>query len=129
MHDTFGESGVVYQTEHGTVVRCRCCGRLELLFGPIALAEQRPFFRRLREVLASLSLDAPGSPPSARPFVVSVDGDKLAFRFTYAEARALRDLLDGADAMLDLDDLVRDALDPGDGDDADGGNGAPGETA
>jgi hypothetical protein len=125
MPDTFGDDGLVFQTDHGRVVRCRCCGRLELLFGPLALAENRSFFARLRDVLGSLSLDDDVPTRSARPFVVSLDGDKLALRFTPAEARALRELLDGAAAMLDLDDLVRETLGLGADDDASEGTGPP----
>lgn len=42
--------------------------------------------------------------------LLSVDGDRLAFRFVRAEARELEELLDGAAAMLDLGEIVDDAL-------------------
>ena len=45
-----------------------------------------------------------------RPVLLSVHGDRLAFQFTRAEARELEELLDGAAAMLDLGEIVDDAL-------------------
>jgi hypothetical protein len=108
----FDDTGLLYQTAHGCMVRCGCCGRLELRFGPIALAEERSFFRRFRRAVCALALDAPEACPArmARAYVVSLGSDKLAFRFTRDEALELRDLLDGAAVMLDLDDLLHDTL-------------------
>ncbi len=119
----FGSTGLLYQTAHGRMVRCACCGRLELRFGPIALAETRPFFRRFRQAVHAFALDQPEACPErmTRAYVVSLGSDKLAFRFTRDEALELRDLLDGAAVMLDLDDLLHDTLyRDADADDADG---------
>jgi hypothetical protein len=49
-----------------------------------------------------------------RPILLSVDGDRLAFRFTREEVRELEELLDGAAAMLELDEMLHETLDSDD---------------
>ncbi|WP_022836828.1 DUF6686 family protein [Salisaeta longa] len=108
------DTSVLFQTEHGTVLRCACCNRIEVVFGNIALAEEPPLFARFHRLVAGLDLDAlcADHPDVSHPVVLSADGDKLAFRFTCDEARALRELLDGAAAMLELEGLLQETLHP-----------------
>lgn len=105
------EASLIYQTQNGKVLRCACCGRLEIHFGNIAIAEPPSRFERLRKIVASIDLDRPASQTdSDRPIMLAVDGVRLSLRFTRAEAAELQELLDGTAAMLELEHLLDDTL-------------------
>jgi F0F1-type ATP synthase beta subunit len=111
MSHSIDDSSLIFRTANGKVLRCACCDRLEVVFGNLAVAQEPPLFRRFRRVVKQLDTDAEAyRADEERPVLLSVDGDRLAFRFTRAEARELEELLDGAAAMLELGDLVDDAL-------------------
>ena len=113
MPHSIDDSSLIFQTPNGRVVRCACCGRLEVAFGNIVLAGDSAGLLRFRRIVAQLDPDAsPERIGHARPFRLSVQGTKLAFRFTHDEAAELRDLLDGAAAMLELECMLDDVLRP-----------------
>jgi len=111
MSHSLNDPSVIFQTPNGKVLRCACCDRLEVVFGNIALAEEPVLFERLRQIVKQLDLDALESRVDGdRPILLSVDGEKLAFRFTRAEAVELHELLDGAAAMLELGTMLDETL-------------------
>ena len=111
MPHSIDDPSLIFRTPNGKVLRCTCCGRLEVVFGNIALAEDPPLFERLRQIVASLDVDVQTSRiDSERPILLSVDGEKLAFRFTREEAIELQELLNGAAAMLELGEMLDDTL-------------------
>lgn len=114
MSHSIDDSSLIFQTANGKVLRCACCDRLEVVFGNLAVAQEPPLFRRFRRIVKQLDVDAQECRiDEERPVLLSVDGDRLAFRFTRAEARELEELLDGAAAMLELGEIVDDALGSG----------------
>ncbi len=113
MSHSFNDPSVIFRTTNGKVLRCACCGRLEVVFGNIAVAEDPPLFMRFRRIVKQLNLDAMESRiDSERPILLPVDGEKIIFRFTRAEAVELQELLDGAAAMLELREMLDDTLRP-----------------
>lgn len=110
MSHAFDDPSLIFQTEHGAVLRCACCDRLEVQFGNIALAEEPSVFHHFCDVVQAMDLCTPAQPASARPVILPVDGDKLNFRFTRAEAAELKELVRGAQAMLELDDILDETL-------------------
>jgi hypothetical protein len=113
MAHSLNDPTLIFQTPNGKVLRCACCDRLEVVFGNIALAEEPALFERFRQIVKRLDLDALESRiDGARPILLSVDGEKLTFRFTRAEAIELQELLDGAAAMLELGTMLDETLRP-----------------
>lgn len=111
MSHPIDDSSLIFRTANGKVLRCACCNRLEGGFGNLAVAQEPALFRRFRRIVKQLDTDAQECRiDEERPVLLSVDGDRLAFRFARAEARELEELLDGAAAMLDLGEIVDDAL-------------------
>jgi len=111
MSHSLNDPSVIFRTPNGKVLRCACCGRLEVVFGNIAVAEDPPLFERFRQIVKQLNLDALESRiDSDRPILLPVDGEKVTFRFTRAEAIELQELLDGAVAMLELGEMLDETL-------------------
>jgi hypothetical protein len=128
MPHSIGDSSLVFQTPNGKVLRCACCDRLEVVFGNISVAEEPALFQRFRRAVKQLDARATESRADAdRPLLLSVDGDRLAFRFTPEEARELEELLDGAAAMLELGEIVDEALNGDASSDPSGGEPSGGE--
>lgn len=112
MSHSLNDSSLIFQTEHGKVLRCACCNRIEVVFGNISVAEEPFLFKRFRHAVKQLDVDAPaGDPDDDRPILLSVDGDRFALRFTRDEALELEELLDGAAAMLELGEILDEELD------------------
>lgn len=111
MAHTLNDPSVIFRTPNGKVLRCACCRRLEVVFGNIAVADDPPLFERFRQIVKQLNLDAMESRiDSERPILLPVDGEKVTFRFTRAEAVELQELLDGAAAMLELGAMLDETL-------------------
>jgi hypothetical protein len=112
MTHSIDDSSLIFQTEHGKVLRCACCDRIEVVFGNFAVAEEPFLFQRFRRAVKQMDVDAPaGDPDEERPLLLSVDGDRFALRFTRAEVLELEELLDGAAAMLELGEILDEELD------------------
>ncbi|PQJ35311.1 hypothetical protein BSZ35_12500 [Salinibacter sp. 10B] len=111
MTHSIDDSSLIFQTENGKVLRCACCDRIEVVFGNIAVAEEPFLFKRFRQAVKQIDVEAQQSRIDAeRPILLSVDGDRFAFRFTREEALELEELLDGAAAMLELGEIVDEEL-------------------
>ncbi len=107
MSHSIDDSSLIFQTKNGKVLRCACCDRIEVVFGNFAVAEEPFLFKRFRHAVKQLDVEAQASRSDAeRPILMSVDGDRFAFRFTREEARELEELLDGAAAMLELGEML-----------------------
>jgi hypothetical protein len=106
------DSPPIFQTPNGKVLRCSCCDRIEVVFGNISVAEEPYLFDRFRRLVKQLGVDTQARQhDDDRPVLLSVDGDRFAFRFTPAEVHELEELLDGAAAMLELDEMLDETLD------------------
>lgn len=111
MSHSLNDPTVLFRTPNGKVLRCACCDRLEVVFGNIAVAEEPWLFERFRQLVKQLDLDALESRiDGERPILLPVDGEKITFRFTRAEAVELQELLDGAAAMLELGEMLDETL-------------------
>jgi len=111
MSRSINDSSLIFRTENRKVLRCACCNRIEVVFGNIAVAHEPALFRRFRRAVKKLNTDAEKCRiDSERPVLLSVDGDQLAFRFTREEVRELEELLDGAAATFELDEILDEEL-------------------
>ncbi len=100
----------LFQTAHGYVLRCACCGRFEVAFGRLLLQLAPEHFQALCERVQSVPLDA-WEPD--RLCVLSLTGRMATVDVRYAcnrtELIALRKLLNGAQAKLKLERLLQQA--------------------
>jgi len=102
MAHSLNDPSVIFRTPNGRVLRCACCGRMEVTLGNIAVAEEPALFERFRQIVRQLDVNRrEQGVGSKRPVVLPVDGEKISFRFTRAEAVELQELLDGAAASPD----------------------------
>jgi hypothetical protein len=115
MPHSIDDSSLIFQTPNGKVLRCECCGRIEVVFGNLGVAEEPDLFVRFRSLVKQLDVDAQARQhDDERPIFLSVDGDRFTFRFTREEVYELEELLDGAAAMLELDEILDETLGPTD---------------
>ncbi len=112
---SINDSSPIFQTPNGMVLRCSCCDRIEVVFGNIRVAEEPSLFKRFRYAVKHIDVEAQLTQrDDERPILLSVDGDRFAFRFTPEELQELEELLDGAAAMLELGEMMDETLDPDD---------------
>ncbi|MEM1117879.1 MAG: DUF6686 family protein [Bacteroidota bacterium] len=105
----------LYETEHGAVYRCRQCDWFNVFFGPIILSNSRAGFDQLHALIDSLEPELdPAHHAFGRRYHLHTANHQFGLAFTQAEIDELRELLDGAVAMDELDRLLDDALRPSD---------------
>jgi hypothetical protein len=96
-----GRETVLCASENGRVIRCGCCGRLELAMGNVVLFLGEDDLAAVRDVLDGFAADGPPVPgESARPFVVRTESDTVAFALTRAEVREMGALVRDARRAL-----------------------------
>lgn len=101
----------LFETENGVVLRCDQCGWFNVLFGPVVLANDRDGFKELRDLIVSLEpQEGAAHHASDRRYQLHTANRQIGLAFTEAEVEELRDLLNGAAAMDELDGLLDDAL-------------------
>ena len=85
--------------------------RLRRADGNISVAEEPVLFKRFRHAVKQIDVEEQADRrDDERPILLSVDGDRFAFRFTREEALELEELLDGAAAMLELGEMLDEEL-------------------
>lgn len=93
----------LFDTRDGQVLRCACCGRIQIEFRGLTLLVDTDEFETLLgtlvEVLDKVRDDNPGSWRLAAP----TDAGEVSVRLELGELRALHKLLDGAQAMHRLE--------------------------
>jgi len=106
--DSFCEpdSPYLFTTEHGAVLQCSCCGRLQLMFDDIVLLLTRRDFRCLHKAVASAMQRIEDAPPSWWRLAAPGSPTENSVRVHSEEVEALHELLCGAAAMLELDVLL-----------------------
>ena len=111
MHAASAERPYLFCTEHGYVLRCACCGRFEVALGRLLLQLSPECFQALCERVRSVPLDAwePGS-LCALSLTGHMEAADIRYACTRAELIALRELLEGAQAMLELERLLHASL-------------------
>ena len=109
----------LFETDHGCVLHCRCCGGLQLHFGNAILGMSAPDFDPFRQTIGTLEQDATrvaaGRPRSARlggpgrgrrvqreRATIFVGDTGVGFAFDAHELGELHRLLEGARLFLDL---------------------------
>lgn len=94
----------VFETKRGSVMRCRCCGRLLVRYGNALLTVDADDFEQVRTAVAAFDSDAPatGSWPVDHA-VLHADKTGVGFAFNRAEIVELNRLLNGAKLLLELD--------------------------
>ncbi len=112
----------VFATERGCVLRCRCCDRLQVLFGNALLSLDSEGFQRLRETVAEFdagfallrggtvatsatafdSDDAAAASPLSCRVVLHTRPGGAAYAFTRGDIAELRALVEGTVLLLEL---------------------------
>ena len=96
----------LYDTRDGHVLRCACCGRIQIEFRGFTLLidveEFETLLGTLAEVLDEIDEDASGSWCLTAP----TDAGEVSLRLTVDELRALHDLLAGTQAMRMLEERI-----------------------
>ncbi|MEM6785821.1 MAG: hypothetical protein AAF624_19035 [Bacteroidota bacterium] len=107
-------SGVFYplfETENGVVFRCVSCPYYHVAFGPVILANDPHGLRTLSRLLDRLEpQEDPRFHLGDRCFHLHTPSGDVGLVFSPDEIEELRDLVRGAVAMLELDDLIADTL-------------------
>lgn len=99
-HDE-GREALLCASENGRVIRCSCCGRLELGMGNVLLFLGEDDLAAVREVLDGFDADGPPvAGESPRPFVVRTESDTVAFALARGEVREMRALVRAARRAL-----------------------------
>ena len=96
----------LYDTRDGHVLRCACCGRIQIEFRGFTLLidveEFETLLGTLAEVLDEIDEDASGSWCLTAP----TDAGEVSLRLTVDELRALHDLLAGTQTMRMLEERI-----------------------
>ncbi|MEO0558737.1 MAG: DUF6686 family protein [Bacteroidota bacterium] len=105
----------LYDSEHGAVLRCKQCGRFNVLFGPVILTHSRQGFEEFCDLIRGLNPDADSVHHGAsRCYHLHTPDRQFGLAFTQEEVDELRELLAGALAMDELDGLLDETLGPPD---------------
>lgn len=113
MHTISANHLYLFQTEHGYVLRCACCGRFEVVFGRLLFQLSPERFQTLCARVRSVPFEA-WEPESlcAVSLTGLIETCDVCYAYTRTELIELRALLEGAQAMLALEHLVQQTLYP-----------------
>ncbi|MEM1041041.1 MAG: DUF6686 family protein [Bacteroidota bacterium] len=103
----------LFQTDRGAVFRCEHCGWFNVLFRPVVFTHSREGFEDFCALIRMLEPD-PGADPQTNEccYHLHTPDRQIGLLLSQEEVDDLRELLDGAAAMDELDGLIDDALDP-----------------
>jgi len=103
----------LFQTPQGYVLRCACCGRFEIGLGRLLLQLAPDQFFDLCRRIANVPWEA-WEPDSLCLLSLTgrAEAAEVRYAFSRTELMALRELLEGAQAMLELEALLRQTLQP-----------------
>ncbi len=105
------EGPYLFQTPQGYVLRCACCGRFEIGFGRLLLQLPPAQFAFLCQRVKTLAAEAWETDRLCLMSLVGrTEGSRVYYAFSRAELMELRTLLEGAQAMLALEALLRQTL-------------------
>ncbi len=103
----------LFSTEEGTVLQCRSCGWISVFFGSLILTQRPDGFNELKQMIDQLEpIQHPGMERNPRPYMMRTKNEQIGLAFTEDEIQELRELLAGAQAMQELDHLLKSALQP-----------------
>lgn len=100
----------LFRTPHGLVVRCVCCHKLEIRFRSFWLAIDEGDFRALKHANDVLAAEVVRYGPYCRWRLAARSCDTVSVTLSPRDVLALKELLDGAAAMLELEHLLDDTL-------------------
>lgn len=100
------EAPCLFETNHGTVVHCTCCGRFQVTFNGIVLLLGVKDFERLLHTAAAAAERVRNHPPRWWCLSVPTDAGEVCALVKSDELLELCDLLKGAAAMRELDAIL-----------------------
>lgn len=102
----------LFRTSQGRVIRCACCGRLEITFRGEHLRASPSDFQALAQTVAHARQEIQETDDACSRWRLSTatEAGTVCVTFSRGEIEALHALLDGAAAMLELETLLHDAL-------------------
>lgn len=115
MSDSFStarlDASPLFETAYGSVRHCPCCDRIQVTFQDRTLLLDASYFEALVHHVAAADEQAPLRPHSGWwKLCTDTCAGEVAVLLRDNELAHLRSLLDGAAAMLELNDLLADTL-------------------
>ncbi|WP_141491607.1 hypothetical protein [Longimonas halophila] len=104
------DSPYLFSTNRGAIFQCSCCRRLQLMFDDIVLVLSPRDFRCLSDAVETAMQQIDDAVPSWWRLSAPGRSPKSGVRVHSDDIAALRDLLQGTAAMLELDGLLADTL-------------------
>ncbi len=103
---------VLFRTAHGRVIRCACCGQLEIAFAGERLRVPPADFQTVADTVAYAwrEIRSADDTRSRWRLAAETPAGAVCVEFRAEEIAALHDLLDGAAATLALDRMLDDVL-------------------
>ena len=106
------ETKFLFETEHGTVLHCACCGRFQVTFDEVVLLLDRRDFQRLLRTVETAAEQVQGAPSRWWRLYTPTDAGEVSVPVRSSELVELCDLLKGAAAMLELGTMLDETLRP-----------------
>ncbi|MEM6264474.1 MAG: hypothetical protein AAGI38_18310 [Bacteroidota bacterium] len=102
----------VYANEHGSVYQCDRTNRLILDFGGVQVSFRVNDFLRLKDRVFGIDLECMACPirPGAEVKLLIPDNCERCFVLSLRDVLGLRDLLEGALCMLELNSILHERL-------------------
>ncbi|MFB6249431.1 MAG: hypothetical protein ABEL97_12755 [Salinibacter sp.] len=96
----------LYNTRRGRVLRCACCGRIQIEFCGLTLLVDADEFETLLGTVAGILDDIEDGAEGGWRLAAPTDAGEVSASLDADELRALYELLAGAQAMRALDDRL-----------------------
>jgi hypothetical protein len=93
----------LFDTRDGRVLRCACCGRIQIEFRGLSLLIDTDKFETLLRTLDRILEKVEGDESGSWRLSAPTDAGEVSVRLTLDQLRALYKLLDGAQAMRKLE--------------------------
>lgn len=104
--------GPLFETRHGAVIKCACCGHLEVTFMGGTLRVAPKDFGTVAETVARTWNEIQESDSVAQRWQLRAETAEgmVSVEFAPQEIAELHELLHGASVMLELDDMLAEVL-------------------
>lgn len=98
----------LFRTAQGHVLRCACCGRVQIVFCEYTLLVDEKDFRIIRKTVARAWEELEDGTGGEVRLLAATDAGEVSTTLRPQEIAALHRLLNGAQAMLTLEQRLRD---------------------
>lgn len=100
---------LLYHDEAGRVYKCTCCDKIQILFANVSMQQSLDEWLYFKESLEWMIYETPQMSETHRFSIKSGLGE-MAIRLNRQQLGELVELIDGAAAMIELQDILEDRL-------------------